>query len=47
MALARIVHEWSDGQVATMEAGGDMEDCIAAVVAVLALWRECVEGERA
>lgn len=44
MANAKITHQWSDGQVTVMEAGGDLEDFAAAIAAVLLLWRECVEA---
>lgn len=47
MATAKITHQWSDGQVTVMEAGGDLEDFTDAIAAVLLLWRECVEGDPA
>ena len=47
MALAKITHQWTDGQVTVMEAGGDLEEPVAAVVAVLLLWSECVYGTTA
>jgi hypothetical protein len=47
MAQAKITHQWTDGQVTVMEAGGDLESPAAAIAAVLLLWRECVEGAQA
>ena len=44
MAYAKIVHEWSDGQVTAMEVGGDLEDLTACVVAAIMMWRECVDA---